>query len=876
MEGDAPRFESKPLPGDTNKSASFDANATAPSAVEAPRAKLVEPTISASQSNDANPEFSVARGAVRAIPAATSDATQGLAGSSVVQPVHLEATEADVSIPTTARDAGDDLPQALGGYQILKLLGRGGMGAVYLARQVSLDRPVALKVMNSEWAKNPNFLVRFTREAYAAAQLVHHNVVQVYDIDEDRGVHYFSMEYVEGRSLGDLLRTEGRLPADVAAGYILQAARGLQFAHDRGMIHRDIKPDNLLLNAQGIVKVADLGLVRTPGMAEEPIVAEVPPGSRLRGSLSNVTAAGQAMGTPAYMSPEQARDATNIDHRADIYSLGCTLYVLITGRPVFQGTTAMEVMTKHAYDPVTPPEVIVSEVPRALSDVILKMIAKKPEDRYVSMNEAIQALEDFMGLHGKDQQAQTEQHLRKLENGVKGFLTAPAAQLRSWVLLGFFGGAGAIFLLLLLFGAWRLAGAVLGLGALTSLAYFLVHGLTHRTPLFLRCRDLAFSLSWLDLGKIALGGLLFVGILWLFGLFGGWFLAGILAVGLAVGMHFALDRKIALQRASAVESVETLLRTLRSHGLSEEALHEFVCKNAGEHWEEFFEALFGYEAKLAARLRYGVGPKGSRPRFAGWRDPIIRWLERYQRQRHEARERKHLQAIEQKNLEAQGVAAGEAKQKAEAVANAMVLKAAEIKKEAALMDEIQTMPDVRNAATARRTGPVPRRVNVQDLFLVADAPPSRPARTGQFLGDLLGAIFGGSTRFILGAVLLLGCLAWLYKNDLLPSTTNFDESATYTSIWEKMQEAKPLSLPLPSVLLQIFNSMNPGVAGIILLLTSIWRSWKIGLLTIVGAAIMVIGPVTGLVPTLGMPAWVVCLAAGAVVALVGFVIGRDT
>src|SRR5262249_23190986 len=147
----------------------------------------------------------------------------------------------------------EPVPSTLGNYEIIRQLGRGGMGAVYLARQVSLDRPVALKVMNAEWAQDPGFLVRFTREAYAAPQLAHHNIVQVYDIGCDRGLHYFSMEYVEGRSLADLLKARGKLAAEEAASYILQAARGLQFAHDRGMIHRDVKPDNLLLNDQGVI-----------------------------------------------------------------------------------------------------------------------------------------------------------------------------------------------------------------------------------------------------------------------------------------------------------------------------------------------------------------------------------------------------------------------------------------------------------------------------------------------------------------------------------------------------------------------------------------------------------------------------------------------
>src|SRR5262249_16311258 len=164
----------------------------------------------------------------------------------------------------------------------------------------------------------------------------------------------------EGQSLGDLLKREKKLKPEVAAGHVLQAARGLKFGHDRGMIHRDVKPDNLMLNNLGIVKVADLGLVKTPEMTAE---ADQParPGSLAGVGWSQVTMAGTGMGTPAYMAPEQARDATHVDARADIYSLGCTLYALVCGRPPFQGKTALEVLTKHAFEAVPPPETIARE-----------------------------------------------------------------------------------------------------------------------------------------------------------------------------------------------------------------------------------------------------------------------------------------------------------------------------------------------------------------------------------------------------------------------------------------------------------------------------------------------------------------------------------
>ena len=270
-----------------------------------------------------------------------------------------KGTKADVKDKTrqgkddnTDFETDDDIPEALGGYQIVKQLGQGGMGTVYLARQMSLDRHVALKVMNPQWAAKPTFLARFTREAYAAAQLVHHHIVQIYDIGADLDMPFFSMEFVKGQHLGEVLRDNGPLDIEMAVGYVLQAARGLKFAHDQGMVHRDIKPDNLMLNDQGLVKVADLGLVKTPGAvaAEDQVGTEAPsgeksetgnpqsegktpktpaprPGSKLS-EVSGVTAVGVAMGTPAFMAPEQGRNAALVDHRADIYSLGCTLYVL--------------------------------------------------------------------------------------------------------------------------------------------------------------------------------------------------------------------------------------------------------------------------------------------------------------------------------------------------------------------------------------------------------------------------------------------------------------------------------------------------------------------------------------------------------------------
>jgi serine/threonine protein kinase len=826
------------------------------------------------------------------------DADFSVVSAALVTPVSAaqEATGADLSSPAAQAEVSE-VPPVLGNYQIIRELGHGGMGAVYLARQISLDRPVALKVMNAEWAGNPSFLVRFTREAYAAAQLVHHNVVQVYDIGADQGVHYFSMEYIQGQSLGEVLRKEKRLAPEVAAGYVLQAARGLEFAHQRGMIHRDIKPDNLMLNDQGVIKVADLGLVRTPGLVEDQASIEAPssptpatPGSGRRSlsSLSNVTLAGQAMGTPAYMSPEQARDATRADHRSDVYSLGCTLYVLVTGRPVFKADTPLEVMTKHAFEAVVRPEAFIKGFPRALSDIIVKMLAKKPEERYASMDEVTKALEDYLGLQGSKRLAESEQHLRTLEQSVKAFNSAGLAPLRSTILLAFFGGCAALFALLVLLGFWRTAGGVLGLGFLTAAAYFVVHGIAQRGHLFLKVRDLMLSSSWIELARAAGGLLLLLAVLWLFGLLWPWLAAALLAVGLAVAFHYAVDRRIAAQRAPAIEKVERDLKGLRLRGLSEEALQEFVCQYAGNHWEEFFEALFGYEAKLAARSAWGMGPRGHRPRFAGWRDPVVRWIDRYQRARQEARERRHLQAVEQAHLQAQGVEAAQARAQAERAALAMVQVAAEMRQQAPPAppppaapkpseatvppDEAVTLPE-----RTRVAAPTPRRVNVQDLYDVAAQPARTPSRARRGLGEVFESLLGNWVRFLLGAVLLVFALIWLNARGLLPGSENVVDAWRWRDLWEKGQTVPPLPLPLPEVVLKALCSVNAAIAGLVLIASVFWRSWKIGLLTLAGAAFMVIGPVSELVPEVGpLSPVVVSLAAGGVLAVLGFLFGRDT
>ncbi len=221
-------------------------------------------------------------------------------------------------------------------------------------------------------------------------------------------------------SLDDLLKSRGKLNARTAALYILQAARGLKFAHDHGMVHRDIKPANLMLTENELVKIADLGLVKTPAIDEREEV-DADRNIMLASAHSRVTGVGSTMGTPAYMSPEQADDAANVDLRADIYSLGCTFYALLTGSPPFTSESAIEIITKHRTSRVERPDRIMQDVPSELGAIVEKMTAKDPVDRYQSLSETIRDLEKFLAIDTSQPFKPQQDHVARLDQAARDF-----------------------------------------------------------------------------------------------------------------------------------------------------------------------------------------------------------------------------------------------------------------------------------------------------------------------------------------------------------------------------------------------------------------------------------------------------------------------
>ncbi|MBI3856667.1 MAG: protein kinase [Planctomycetes bacterium] len=266
----------------------------------------------------------------------------------------------------------------LGVYTLLKKLGEGGMGAVYLGEDTRNGRKVALKVLPKKNAADVDFMKRFRREAEAAIQLDHPNIVRGLSLSEDRGFRFYAMEYCEGEPLGSRLKREKLLPIRDAVDIVLQAARGLQYAHGLGFLHRDIKPDNIFLAAGEQAKILDFGLTKNIEDMEQ----------------SFRTQTGVTMGTPHYISPEQARGEKGIDGRVDIYSLGATFYHLVTGDTPFHGSSAFEIITKHLTQQLPDPRDLRDEISDGLAHVICRMMAKHPADRYRDCTQLIAELED--------------------------------------------------------------------------------------------------------------------------------------------------------------------------------------------------------------------------------------------------------------------------------------------------------------------------------------------------------------------------------------------------------------------------------------------------------------------------------------------------
>ena len=328
--------------------------------------------------------------------------------------------------------------RVLGGFEVLDLIGQGGMGSVYLARQISMDRLVALKILSPQLAKDEKFLERFFREARMSAMLNHVHIVQGIDVGEAEGFYYFAMEYVEGPTLAEILRERGRLSERDALRVVLQVAMALEHAHDRGLVHRDVKPSNIIFSStEKVVKLADLGLAK-----------------RYLERTAELTHAGRLVGTPYYMAPELAQGEVTADIRSDIYSMGATFYHAITGRPPFEGNTPAEILVKHMSEPLTPPDQVNLLLSTGTCEVIEKMMAKQPNDRYQSPRDVAMDIRRLLAgrppmLASSERESELLERVEEEPSEVFASPTAPRSRADSRIIWGFIIGVVVIMLLLL-------------------------------------------------------------------------------------------------------------------------------------------------------------------------------------------------------------------------------------------------------------------------------------------------------------------------------------------------------------------------------------------------------------------------------------------
>ncbi len=734
-------------------------------------------------------------------------------------------------------DSKDSMPSRLGGYEILKQLGQGGMGAVYLSRQMSLDRSVALKVMNSEWASDPVFVSRFVREAYAAAQLTHHNVVQIYELGLEQQINYFSMEFVDGKSLGDLLKKRGRIAAHEAVGYIIQAARGLKFAHDRGMVHRDIKPDNLMLNNEGIVKVSDLGLVKTRGMTQSDDAApqDGPSGSigSALSSLPDVTRVGSAMGSPSYIAPEQCRDATTVDGRADQYSLGCSLYALLAGRAPFTGNTAIELIKQHLNEPPPPIRNVAPDIHKDLAKIVERTLAKNPQDRYQSMEALIADLKSWQDGQTNGPPRASEEQLTSLEWLTKQLTVTNKAKLPRLVAV-VAPIVGIVLALLLLPFSLVGTGTVLLATLAGVISGFVTTGLLTNSFAFSKAREWAFGAKWTDWLTLALIVLFFALGLYLAGFLVFGIIGLLLGTGAGVAYGYFLAKPAHDHRIDTKEEIEKLTKRLRLNGMEEESVRLFIIENTGDNWENIFEAIYGYPAKVQARQLYAEKVMG-KPKFNPWQDALINKFEGLIESRQQAKAKKILQKLEVKRLKSEGVSEAEANARAEDAADDLVEQAKDIKK-------------ANNNASAK--------VNVREMMSKYEKGKSqvRPRKNPLLVlgGKLLRFPFDPRLRLVLGALLIVGGVMWINQNttalaEAVPSADAIkkpeDVGAAATGVYAKLsplvlspEKANQLHLSwLPDFLGNFFRSINPIIAGVLLLLSALSSRTRTVLAVVFGA-----------------------------------------
>jgi hypothetical protein len=735
---------------------------------------------------------------------------------------------------------------------VLRALGRDRLGPVLLARQRATGRLVALTVLRPEWACLPVFVARLARDAFAAAQVTHPNLVRLLEFGEARGQVYIASEFVDGRTLAEHVGGQGQgpLPPRDAVVSILHAVRALMFAHGQGLFHGAITAESIIVDREGVTRVAGLGLAKTPeSVAADEIRARtgpIPLGDRWA---------------------EEARAAA----RTDLVGLGRTLHHLLTGS-----------LPAGDDSPTIVRRLMARGVPPNLAEVVGSLIDARSASGYAHLTQAAAGLERFLNAQqpGSGSTAPSDDHTQTLMRCLAAFRAAPAAALRRQV-IGWAAGAWALIVLVSLLARQpRVAAGFLGLGVMTVLAYFVVNGLARRTELFTKVRALVLESrgDWL-VGAAVL--ILAATVLVVFHLHWAYLGFAILGVIAALALHFEFDRRVEAEQRGAVDEARALLKALRLQGVGEETLRRFVRNAAGDEWEAFFEALFGFEAAQAAREPSDRGlSRLIRQRSVPWRDWVNSWVEARLDARRQAREQLRLQAIEERGLVAEGVNLLTARRKSRRIAEAMVAVAAELR--AATQASDTTVAAGAPPSMARA---IHQAVETPEHVLVErEHGLIRPETF--WVWELL---FGPRARFLLGSALLVGFLLWVDQNGIVTGAQIKQAAARAVEHSDPLEvlrdtkidvripaQTKPLHLPfLPRPVSNLFQGWGAGAAGLILIVSALIPGPRMALFALPGAAIALFGPQVG-VPALGpLDPATASMAIGAGVASLGIVFGRS-
>jgi len=554
-------------------------------------------------------------------------------------------------------------------------------------------------------------------------------------------------------------------------------------------------------------------------------------GSALRG-MADVTRVGSAMGSPSYMAPEQCRDASTVDARADVYSLGCTLYALLAGRAPFIGKTAVGVISKHLTEPPPPLRQVAATVPAGLAEIVDRTLRKDPAGRYQSMTELSAALKEWQAEQAGGPPRPTEEQLAQFEGLVKQLRgQGGAARKLATVgpLVGLVVGLGAVFVS-------PPAGAAVLLGTVAAVVSGVIAaGAFTGSYLFRKAREWARGARIADWLTVGLAAVLFLVGMYFAGLLG--IGIGALVGGAAVGIAFMMftAKPAHDQRQDVKDAMDGVLKRVRLVGVDEDGIRAFVVDAAGDRWDEVFELLYGYPAKVQARTAF-ADKVATRPTFAGWRDGLVRRFDAAIDGRKQARDKKLLLAVETARLKAEGLSAAEAKSQAADAADDLVEQAVVIRE--ANTDDKKKV-DVRAVLTRYDRAKMAQR-----------EPRPRVNPLAVLLRRLVGIPFDPRLRLLVGAALIVAGLLWVKQNSPAAAATPTDK---YLPLVQSPEQFKPLTTGfLPAEATSWVNSTNVLVAGLLAVFSLFTDRTFALLLMAVGAGVAVVAYQLGLpIPDVG-------------------------